>query len=101
MVSMEPDKLGGRTYTGCFRACQEIVLLSGSGDRLTGSLYQHSVIMTHRSSHSQADGHDPQGLIDEVVPSVAAVIDDVVEGFEDPVNLFDSQLSRMNCLTFS
>ena len=28
------------------------------------------------------DGHDLPGLVDEGVPSVAAVIDDVVEGFE-------------------
>jgi hypothetical protein len=31
------------------------------------------------------DGHDFPGLIDEGVPGVAAVIDDVVEGFEDSV----------------
>jgi len=34
---------------------------------------------------AHSDGHDPPRLIDEVVPGVAAVIDDVVEGFEDPV----------------
>ena len=34
---------------------------------------------------AHSDGHDPPRLIDELVPSVAAVIDDVVEGFEDPV----------------
>jgi hypothetical protein len=28
------------------------------------------------------DGHDPPGLVDEGVPSIAAVVDDVVEGFE-------------------
>ena len=32
------------------------------------------------------------------VPGIAAVIDDVVEGFED---LFDSQFCRMNCQIFS
>jgi hypothetical protein len=31
------------------------------------------------------DGHDFPRLIDEGVPSVAAVIDDIVEGFEDPI----------------
>jgi hypothetical protein len=31
------------------------------------------------------DGHDFPWLIDEGVPGVAAVIDDVVEGFEDAV----------------
>jgi len=33
----------------------------------------------------QSDGHDPPGLIDEAVPGEAAVIDDVVVGFEDAV----------------
>jgi hypothetical protein len=31
------------------------------------------------------DGHDFPRLIDERVPGEAAVIDDIVEGFEDPV----------------
>ena len=31
------------------------------------------------------DGHDLPGLIDQSVPSIAAVIDDIVEGFEDSV----------------
>jgi hypothetical protein len=31
------------------------------------------------------DGHDFPRLIDERVPSVAAVIDDIVEGFENSV----------------
>jgi len=31
------------------------------------------------------DGHDFPGLVDERVPGVAAVVDDVVEGFEDTV----------------
>jgi hypothetical protein len=31
------------------------------------------------------DGHDFPRLIDEGVPGVAAVIDDIVEGFEDPI----------------
>jgi hypothetical protein len=30
-------------------------------------------------------GHDLPGLVDERVPGVAAVIDDIVEGFEDAV----------------
>jgi hypothetical protein len=34
---------------------------------------------------AHADGHDPPGLIDELVPSVATVVDDVVDGIEDPV----------------
>ena len=28
---------------------------------------------------------DPPGFIDQFVPCVAAVVDDVVEGFEDPI----------------
>jgi hypothetical protein len=34
---------------------------------------------------THSDGHDPPGLIDEFVPRVAAVIDDIVVGFEHPV----------------
>ena len=34
---------------------------------------------------AQSDGHDPPGLIDELVPSVAAMIDEIVVGFEDAV----------------
>ena len=32
-----------------------------------------------------ADGHDAPWLADEFVPGKAAVVDDVVVGFEDPV----------------
>jgi hypothetical protein len=31
------------------------------------------------------DGHNLPGLVDECVPTVAAVVDDIVEGFEDAV----------------
>src|SRR5271169_4311800 len=31
------------------------------------------------------DGHDFPGLIDEGIPGIAAVVDDIVEGFEDSV----------------
>jgi hypothetical protein len=34
---------------------------------------------------AQTDGHDAPGLLDELVPSVAAVIDEIVVGFEDTV----------------
>ena len=34
---------------------------------------------------AQSDGHDAPGLIDELVPCVAAMIDDVVVGFEHAV----------------
>jgi hypothetical protein len=34
---------------------------------------------------AQAERHDSPGLIGELVPGIAAVVEDVVEGFEDPV----------------
>jgi hypothetical protein len=34
---------------------------------------------------AQSDGHDAPGLIDELVPSVAAMVDEIVVGFEDAV----------------
>ncbi len=34
---------------------------------------------------AQADGHDDPGLVDELVPSVTEVIDDLLVGVEDPV----------------
>ena len=34
---------------------------------------------------ARAERHDAPGLIGELVPGIAAVVDDVVEGFEDPV----------------
>ena len=34
---------------------------------------------------TQTNGHDFRGLIDEFVPGEAAVIDDIVMGFEDAV----------------
>ena len=34
---------------------------------------------------SQSDGHDAPGLLGELVPGEAAVVDDIVVGFEDPV----------------
>jgi hypothetical protein len=41
--------------------------------------------VTDEGPVAASDGHDFPGLIDEGVPGVAAVIDDVVEGFEDTV----------------
>ena len=41
--------------------------------------------MTDDGPVATCDGHDFPGLIDEGVPGIATVIDDVVEGFEDPV----------------
>ena len=34
---------------------------------------------------AQSDGLDAPGLIDELVPSLAAVIDEIIVGFEDTV----------------
>jgi hypothetical protein len=34
---------------------------------------------------AQSDGHDAPGLVDELVPSLAAMIDEIVVGFEDAV----------------
>ena len=34
---------------------------------------------------AQSDGHDVPGLIDELVPRLAAVVDEIVVGFEDMV----------------
>ena len=34
---------------------------------------------------SQADGHDAPGLIDEFIPGSAAMIEEIVVGFEDAV----------------
>ena len=46
----------------------------------------------------EADGHDEPGLVDEAVPGVAAVIDDVGVGGDTRL---DNQLSRRNCQMFS
>ena len=35
------------------------------------------------SPMAQPDGHDPPGLIGELVPSIAAMVDEIVVGFED------------------
>ena len=34
---------------------------------------------------AQSDGHDPPWLVDELVPCLAAVIDEIVVRFEDAV----------------
>ena len=34
---------------------------------------------------AEPDGHDGPGLIDQLVPCVAAMVDDIVVGLEDPV----------------
>src|SRR6516225_1202549 len=37
------------------------------------------------SADGPHDGHDAPGLVDELVPSVAAMVDEIVVGFEDAV----------------
>ncbi len=49
------------------------------------TLYQSSQLVTDDRPFAMGDGHDFPWLIDECVPSIAAVVDDVVEGFEDAV----------------
>ena len=34
---------------------------------------------------AQSDGHDAPGLIDELVPSHTAMVDEIVVGFEDAI----------------
>ena len=34
---------------------------------------------------AQSDGHDPPGLVDELVPCLAAVVDEIIVRFEDAV----------------
>ena len=41
--------------------------------------------MTDCCPIASGDGHDLPGVVDEGVPSVAAVVDDIVEGFENSV----------------
>src|SRR6266508_4650658 len=53
--------------------------------RIKGRLYQSSHLVTYARPIAARDGHDLPGLIDKRVPGVAAVVDDVVEGFEDTV----------------
>ena len=41
-----------------------------------------------------------QGLIDELVPGLAAAVDNILVGCEHLNTRFDGQLSRMNCQIF-
>jgi len=47
---------------------------------------------------AQSDAHDGPWLIDEAVPGEAALVEDIVAGFEDAVR---QPVSRLNCQTFS
>jgi hypothetical protein len=42
------------------------------------NLYQSSLILTDCCPGSQSDRHDAPALVDEFVPGIAAVVDDVV-----------------------
>src|SRR5262249_20358229 len=48
-------------------------------------LYQSSDRVIECCPVAAPDGHNLPGLVDECVASVAAVVDDIVEGFENPV----------------
>src|SRR3546814_20919606 len=41
--------------------------------------------LVRRGTSSSSDGHDAPRLVDELVPRLTAVVDDVVVGGEDPV----------------
>jgi hypothetical protein len=47
--------------------------------------YTNPHIEYHARPIAARDGHDLPGLIEERVPGVTAMVDDIVEGFEDPV----------------
>src|SRR5258708_3721448 len=48
-------------------------------------LYQSSQQLTHGCPFALSNGHDLPGLVDQGIPGIAAVVDDIVEGFEDAV----------------
>ena len=48
-------------------------------------LYQSSNWVTDNCPVSTRDRHDFPGLVNQRVPGIAAVVDDIVEGFEDAV----------------
>ncbi len=66
------------------RGC-DVVALKVEDVAPNGYSYQPSQRVTDDRPIAVSDGHDFPWLIDEGVPGVAAVIDDVVEGFEDAV----------------
>lgn len=55
---------------------------------------QPALIMTHTPQSAATDGHGVLWLIDEYVPGLATVAEDVVVGCKTRLK---SQLSRMNC----
>jgi len=56
-------------------------------------LLLHRHADARRKKLSASRGHDLPGLIDEPVPNVATVVDDIVEGFEQ--NSDDFMLSEI------
>jgi len=48
-------------------------------------LYQSSNWVTDNCPVATRDRHDFPGLVNQRVPGMAAVVDDIVEGFEDAV----------------
>ena len=52
---------------------------------VVGQLIKATVFPTGAFARAVGEGHDFPGLLDQGVPGVAAVIDDVVEGFENSV----------------
>src|SRR5215203_2642319 len=63
-------------------SCKNRERVPSSGQR--NPLYLGALIRTH-GPVSQADGHDDPRLLNELVPSLTAMIDDLLGGAEDPV----------------
>ena len=68
---------------GLFRGCS--VSDGGSGYRARVESYQRRQLLTCVGPISHSDGHDGFGLIDELVPGLAARLDDGVVVFENAV----------------
>jgi hypothetical protein len=47
---------------------------------------------------AQSDGHNPPRLVDELVPCLAAVVDEIIVGFEDAIG---EPIVAHECQTFS
>jgi outer membrane autotransporter protein len=55
------------------------------GLRAATYYYQPSQQLTHGCPVTLSNGHDLPGLVDQRIPGIAAVVDDIVERFEDAV----------------
>ena len=62
----------------------ELLANAGPREKWGNDLYPDSLSVTH-SPIAQSDGHDAPGSIDELVPGVAAMVDDGVVGLEHAV----------------